>query len=217
MSETQKTQRARTALPTTQFDALIASKAPIFVRNNMAGSKALAGRAAGDLLIGLVDPDTKKNYTLAVPKNSTVCVTDQVSHATLANSNEFRRYLSNKLLLIFDEQGFDELEQRDPDHIEYSNDQMERVTANMNGDSQAFFEEGASTTDIAESAKDLLVRPQVAAFLMSIQTEEKSQVTLTQEFKELGELSAAEKTHLKESAAKIPADRVKLRNLINKI
>jgi hypothetical protein len=208
----------RATLPTTQFDKLIAGKSPIFVRNNMAGSKALAGRAAGDLLIGLVDPDTKKSYTLAIPKNSTVCVTDQVSHATLANSNEFRRYLSNSLLLIYDEDGFEKIEQEDPDHIEYSQDQLERVTATMSGEEQnPMFDDGTTGAAIAESAKDMLVRPQVAAFIMDMQSEGKSQTTLTQELKGLGDLSAAEKTHLKDNMAKVPADRAKLRAALNKL
>jgi hypothetical protein len=197
-----------TQSPVQIFDDLCDNRKPIYFANVFQNSKISKGRPAGDIIIGIVDSATKRRMTLAIPKNSIVCVTDQVGHATLRDNPDIRKYLGNGVLELYTPEEFRNLQADDPDYIESSADQLQRLNDTL---------EGAPTqldndSPVAPApVLDITVRPEVQNLIAKVQFETETEKALLQDIKLLAPFSEAEKQNLIAVTASIPADRPKLR------
>lgn len=199
--------------PVQIFDDLCDTRQPIYLANIFQQSRLAKGRPAGDIIIGIVDNATKRRMTLALPKNSITCVTDQVGHATLRDNPDIRRYLGNGVLELYSPEAYNELMAEDPDYIENSQDQLERLLNSLDGAPQ----ESTLTPLPQPVVADIVVRSEIQALVAKVQFETETEKALIQELRTLLPLSDAEKRNLQDVVAAVPADRAKLRGVLSNL
>jgi hypothetical protein len=192
------------------LDELCDKGSPIYITNNFQNSKIARGRQAGDILIGLTDKGTKRRMTLAIPKNSIVCVSDQISHINLKENPDIRRLLGNGVLEIYTPDEFNTLREEDPDYVENSQDQLERLMGSLEGN--PIQEE--QQIPMATPTLDITVRPEIQTLMAKVQFESETEKSLIQELRLLAPFSEAEKQNLLTVLVSIPPDRSKLRQTL---
>lgn len=195
------------------FEELCTNRKPVYLRNQMQNSR-LSGGAIGDLIIGLVDPVTRRNFTLAIPKNSVVCANDQTSTDALASNNDIRRYIREGVLEVLTEEQYANLCSTSPELITKSTKELVRLSGAISGEARQE-EPSAATREIAgQQSGKAEVRGAVLALLNKIQMRADDEDTLIEDLKVYMPLTDAEKLNFRTNLMNIPSDFDSIRAII---
>lgn len=195
------------------FEELCTNRKPVYLRNQMQNSR-LSGGAIGDLIIGLVDPVTRRNFTLAIPKNSVVCANDQTSTDALASNNDIRRYIREGVLEVLTEEQYANLCSTSPELITKSTKELVRLSGAISGEARQE-EPSAATREIAgQQSGKAEVRGAVLALLNKIQMRADDEDTLIEDLKVYMPLTDAEKLNFRTNLPTIPSDFDSIRAII---
>lgn len=195
------------------FEELCTNRKPVYLRNQMQNSR-LSGGAIGDLIIGLVDPVTRRNFTLAIPKNSVVCANDQTSTDALASNNDIRRYIREGVLEVLTEEQYANLCSTSPELITKSTKELVRLSGAISGEARQE-EPSAATREIAgQQSGKAEVRGAVLALLNKIQMRADDEDTLLEDLKVYMPLTDAEKLNFRTNLMNIPSDFDSIRAII---
>jgi len=195
------------------FEELCTNRKPVYLRNQMQNSR-LSGGAIGDLIIGLVDPVTRRNFTLAIPKNSVVCANDQTSTDALASNNDIRRYIREGVLEVLTEEQYANLCSTSPELITKSTKELVRLSGAISGEARQE-EPSAATREIAgQQSGKAEVRAAVLALLNKIQMRADDEDTLLEDLKVYMPLTDAEKLNFRTNLMNIPSDFDSIRAII---
>ena len=195
------------------FEELCTNKKPVYLRNQMQKSR-LSGGAIGDLIIGLVDPVTRRNFTLAIPKNSIVCANDQTSTDALASNNDIRRYIREGVLEVLTEEQYSELCNTSPELITKSTKELVRLSGAISGEARREEPSAATKAIAGQQSGNVEVRGAVLALLNKIQMRADDEDTLVEDLKAYMPLTDAEKLNFRTNLANIPSDFDTIRNII---
>lgn len=195
------------------FEELCTNKKPVYLRNQMQKSR-LSGGAIGDLIIGLVDPVTRRNFTLAIPKNSVVCANDQTSTDALASNNDIRRYIREGVLEVLTEEQYADLCNVSPELITKSTKELVRLSGAISGEARREEPSAAARAVAAQQSGNAEVRGAVLAILNKIQLKMDDEETLIEDLKVFMPLTEAEKLNFRTNLMNIPSDFDTIRNMI---
>jgi hypothetical protein len=187
---------------TRRFDELAKAEQTIYLKNTLSASR-LAPGTIGDLLVTLTDPITKSSMTLAIPKNSIICATEQCNFETLRVSNDIRKFIRNNAIQVLDQKDFDRLCVEDPKLIEKSYRELSRLMASVNLENNPNLQDQAAA--VSELVGDYDVRPAVNAILTQAQIEQGDEEDLLVDLKSLAPFAPGEIAFIRGILPSIPA------------
>ena len=195
------------------FEELCTNKKPVYLRNQMQKSR-LSGGAIGDLIIGLIDPVTRRNFTLGIPKNSVVCANDQTSTDALASNNDIRRYIREGVLEVLTEEQYSDLCNASPELIAKSSKELVRLSGAISGEARQEEPTAAAKAIADQQSGNAEVRGAVLALLNKIQLRADDEDTLVEDLKVYMPLTEAEKLHFRTNLMNIPSDFDSIRAIV---
>lgn len=178
------------------FDQLCAKGEPIYLRNTLHEARG----EMGNLMVTVVDPNSHRSTTLCIPKNSVVCVNDQVTADSAKVCNDLRRFISRGFLEVLSADGYAKMLETNPNMEVKSTEELNKMLAWVNNESVAPVKPvtHAPSSDVS---KILSIRSTVASMVSKAQLGSDNDVSVLEDLKALAPYNDLELQHMRSSLA----------------
>lgn len=179
------------------FDQLCAKGEPVYLRNTLYEARG----EMGNLMVTVVDPNSHRSTTLCIPKNSVICINDQVTPESARLCNDLRRFISRGFLEVLDSDAYIKLLEGSPNMGSKSESELNQMLAWVNNESIATKAPTTSVTVDPAVAKVIQIRANVASMVSKAQLGSDSDVSILEDLKALAPFNELELKHLQSSVA----------------
>ena len=185
---------------TLKFEKACKLEAIFYFRNVIHNSDVAPGQV-GDIIIGLLDPDSNKNLVLAIPKNSYICVNEQVPVSLLKTNTDIRNYLRRGAIEIYTEEEYEEIIKNDPKIQDKSAKELKRLMGLVLGERSQVAPK--ATKPVIADSSELNLRAAIISCFNKAQFEQEEEDILISDLKANEPITEIEKEYLKQNVSSV--------------
>jgi hypothetical protein len=180
------------------FDQLCAKGEPVYLRNTLHEARG----EMGNLMITVTDPNSHRGTTLCIPKNSVVCVNDQVTSESARVCNDLRRFISRGFLEVMSSDAYAKMLETNPNIEVKSTEELNKMLAWVNNESAAPAPK-ASTVEVSNNdvARIIPIRANIAGLVSKAQLGSDTDISVLEDLKALAPYNELELNHMRSSLA----------------
>lgn len=183
--------------PVTVFEELCGANQSVFLHNTIS---KVDPRKMGDIVVGILDPLSKKEYPLFIPKGSIILANEQGSASHLSASNDLRRYIREGYVTVYTQEEYEAIILAQPDMFQKSKLELARIFRSIRGDDSAPQIELNPTISASETAG---IRDLLAVLMTKAQLDMESEITLLSDIKSFAPFTPTERTYLQSQLSNI--------------
>lgn len=178
------------------FDQLCAKGEPIYLRNTLHEARG----EMGNLMITVTDPNSHRGTTLCIPKNSVICVNDQVTSEAAKVCNDLRRFISRGFLEVMSSDAYAMMLESNPNIERKSTDELNKMLAWVNNESTAPISTKAQViVGNNDVAKIIPIRGTIASLVSKAQLGSDTDISVLEDLKALAPYNELELNHMRGS------------------
>lgn len=179
------------------FDQLCAKGEPVYLRNTLHQARG----EMGNLMIPVVDPNSHRGTTLCIPKNSVICVNDQITAETARVCNDLRRFISRGFLEVMSAVDYSSLLEANPNIELKSTEELNKMLAWVNNESAAPAPKAPVHVHDNDVAKIIPIRATIASLVSKAQLGSDTDISVLEDLKALAPYNELELNHMRGSLA----------------
>lgn len=179
------------------FDQLCAKGDPIYLRNTLHEARG----EMGNLMITVTDPHSHRGTTLCIPKNSVVCVNDQVTSEAARLCNDLRRFISRGFLEVLSADAYSKVLETNPNIEVKSTEELNKMLAWVNNESIAPPSKAGVVVSNNDVKNIIPIRAGIASLVSKAQLGSDTDISVLEDLKALAPYNELELNHMRGSLA----------------